>query len=86
VHVFLFGRSEPIEIGFVEVRKIEGGAEAVRLEALNDVGDRDQDGSLQPADYWIHTCMSAIAHVEIGFREKSANRPPVGFGYSSNSE
>jgi hypothetical protein len=67
VLVYLVGRDDPVEIGWVETRDARHGTLA-RFEALNRLEADRADGKAHPSDYWVHVNESFISRVEIRFR------------------
>ena len=78
VEVFLVGRRDPVEIGYVETR--DGDDDPwIRLEALNRAASDRTEGIAHRDDYWIHVHESFVERVEIHFRQSGS--VPVGFSH-----
>jgi hypothetical protein len=85
VLVYLIGRVDPVEIGWIETRDAAHGGVLVRLEALNrKAGERTEDVA-HPDDYWVHLHESFIERVEISFQRKGASGRASEFGFSNRT-
>jgi hypothetical protein len=84
VLVYLIGRDQPVEIGFVETRDAESGGALVRLQALNRDLANQAPGERRrphPSDNWVHVHSAMISRVEIVYRKKQTSGQTLGFSY-----
>ena len=78
VQVFLAGRDDPLEVGWVETNR-SPDYPFVRFELANDVQSRTE-GDLDHQDRWVHVHENHISRVEVAFR-KSGTAPTIGFAH-----
>jgi hypothetical protein len=84
VFVFLVGRPEPVELGFVETRRAEDDP-WVRFEATNPEHPAASE-ELHPGDYWVHVHEGYVERVEVRLRRKGENERTIGFRHAVAEE
>jgi hypothetical protein len=78
VEVFLVGRVEPVELGFVETRR--GDDEPwLRFESSKGLID-EPEPKVRPNDYWVHVHENYVERVEVRLRPAGEERA-FGFGH-----
>ena len=78
VEVFLVGRPEPIELGYVETRRGDDDP-WVRFESSAGIPEDAPDAKAKLTDFWVHVHESYIERVEVRFRRIEKQRAAFGF-------
>jgi hypothetical protein len=68
VDVFLVGREQPIELGWVETRRAADDP-WVRFQQHNRAFDDAEEGKRHPGDVFVHVHESAILRTEVTFKQ-----------------
>ena len=77
VRVWVAGRPEPIELGWVETRR---GRDETWVRFETAAPPADETKAIPPGCSWVHVPESAVLGVEVAYRR--ADQPGIGFTHT----